>query len=177
MANEIKAIPTYYKGVNFRSRLEARWAVIFDRLGIDWRYETEGYDIEIDEGLSIRYLPDFVLCGGSVRCPDPLFVEVKGNMTMDDAMKIEAFSKHYPIYVVGTIPHVLNEITNGVDTDFGVSYYNFGTVDGDSFGAVLGAKKGGGWGLFGADSSYWADMDQAKTQQAYAIARAAHFEF
>ena len=45
MANEIKAIPTCYKGIPFRSRLEARWAIIFDQLGIDWHYETEGYDI------------------------------------------------------------------------------------------------------------------------------------
>ena len=177
MVNEIRAIPTYYKGINFRSRLEARWAVIFDRLGIDWHYETEGYDIQIEQGLSIRYLPDFVLTGGSIRCPDPLFVEVKGNMQPDDALKIEAFAQHYPIYVVGNIPQDIEDISNGIDTDYFVSYYNFRTVDGDYFGAVLGAAKGGGWGLFGADSTYWAYMDEMKTRQAYAIARAAHFEF
>lgn len=177
MENGIKAIPTCYKGINFRSRLEARWAIIFDRLGIDWRYETEGYDIQIEEGYSIRYLPDFVLYGGSVRCPKALYVEVKGNMQTDDAFKIEAFSAYYPIYVVGNIPQNLMDICNGIDTEFGVSYYNFATVDNDYFGAVLGARKGGGWGLFGADSTYWEDMDQVKTQQAYAIARAAHFEY
>ena len=173
----ISAIPTYYKGVFFRSRLEARWAVIFDRLGIDWHYETEGYDIQIDEGITIRYLPDFQLRGGSIRCPDPLFVEVKGNMQPDDALKIRAFSEYYPIYVVGEIPKDIMEICNGIDTEAGVSYYNFKTVDQDNFGAVLGASKAGGWGLFGADSSYWQDMDEARTRQAYAIARAAHFEY
>jgi len=177
LANEIKAIPTFYKGINFRSRLEARWAVIFDRLGIDWYYETEGYDIQLDDGISIRYLPDFTLYGGSIRCPKTLFVEVKGNMTPDDALKINAFSQHYPIYVVGSIPQDIEDICNGIDTDYDVSYYNFATVDGDYFGAVLGAGKGGGWGLFGADSTYWADMDLIKTRQAYAVARAAHFEF
>jgi len=176
LANEIKAIPTVYKGIPFRSRLEARWAVIFDRLGIDWRYETEGYDIQIEDGLSIRYLPDFVLYGGSVRCPDPLFVEVKGNMGPDDALKISAFAEHYPIYVVGSIPQDIEDIANGIDTEYRISYYNFETVDNDYFGAVLGAKKGGGWGLFGADSSYWIDMDQTKTKQAYALARAIRFE-
>lgn len=176
MANEIKAVPTFYKGVQFRSRLEARWAIIFDRLGIDWHYETEGYDIQIEDGITIRYLPDFLLYGGSVRCPDQLYVEVKGNMQADDSLKISAFSDHYPIYVVGNIPYDLRDICNGIDTEFDVPYYNFLTVDGDYFGAVLGASKSGGWGLFGADGSYWADMDEAKTRQAYAIARAAHFE-
>lgn len=176
MERGIRAIPTYYKGINFRSRLEARWAVIFDRLGIDWHYEVEGYNIEVEPGLTIRYLPDFLLRGGTTRCPDPLFVEVKGNMQSDDALKIKAFSEHYPIYVVGEIPKDILEICNGIDTEFGVPYYNFQTVDGDYFGAVLGAENGGGWGLFGADSSYWEGMDTIKTKQAYGLARSAHFE-
>lgn len=53
----IKAIETAYKGYRFRSRLEARWAVFFDALGIQWEYEVEGYDLG-DEGW---YLPDFWL--------------------------------------------------------------------------------------------------------------------
>ena len=38
-------IPTMYKGIKFRSRLEARWAVFFDTLGIEWEYEPQGYEI------------------------------------------------------------------------------------------------------------------------------------
>lgn len=38
-------IPTMYKGIQFRSRLEARWAVFFDTLGIKWEYEPQGYEI------------------------------------------------------------------------------------------------------------------------------------
>jgi hypothetical protein len=53
----IKAIETVYKGYRFRSRLEARWAVFFDALGIKWEYEKEGYDL----GKAGRYLPDFWL--------------------------------------------------------------------------------------------------------------------
>ena len=53
----LKAIETVYKGYRFRSRLEARWAVFFDALGLEWEYEKEGYDLG-DEGL---YLPDFYL--------------------------------------------------------------------------------------------------------------------
>lgn len=53
---QIKAIPTKYAGRRFRSRLEARWAVFFDSLGIRWQYELEGYRLP-----SGNYLPDFYL--------------------------------------------------------------------------------------------------------------------
>lgn len=64
------AIETIYHGYRFRSRLEARWAVFFDALGLEWEYEKEGYDL----GEAGRYLPDFWLPdvdGGT-------WVEVKG---------------------------------------------------------------------------------------------------
>lgn len=51
----VKAIQTRYGGYFFRSRLEARWAVYFDALGLDWVYEPEGYEIKGG------YLPDFYL--------------------------------------------------------------------------------------------------------------------
>lgn len=35
----IKSHPTIYKGVTFRSRLEARWAAFFDLAGWSWEYE------------------------------------------------------------------------------------------------------------------------------------------
>lgn len=53
----MKPIETTYHGYRFRSRLEARWAVYFDAVGIDWEYEKEGY--EFNNGT--RYLPDFWL--------------------------------------------------------------------------------------------------------------------
>ncbi len=40
---DFKAIETLYKGYRFRSRLEARWAVFFDALGLKWEYEKEGF--------------------------------------------------------------------------------------------------------------------------------------
>ena len=53
----IRAIETQYKGYRFRSRLEARWAVFFDAMGIKWEYEKEGFDL----GAQGYYLPDFWL--------------------------------------------------------------------------------------------------------------------
>lgn len=52
----IAAIETRYAGCRFRSRLEARWAVFFDHLGIRWEYEPQGYSTP--DG---PYLPDFLL--------------------------------------------------------------------------------------------------------------------
>jgi hypothetical protein len=53
----IQAIETTYQGYRFRSRLEARWAVFFDALGMEWQYEKEGYNL----GQEGYYLPDFWL--------------------------------------------------------------------------------------------------------------------
>lgn len=70
--SEIKPIPTGYAGCRFRSRLEARYAVWFDSLGIKWLYEPEGYTVG-PAGRQTRYLPDFYL-------PElALWVEVKGH--------------------------------------------------------------------------------------------------
>lgn len=63
----LKAIETRYKGYRFRSRLEARWAVFFDTLGVPYEYEKEGYILE-----GKPYLPDFWL--SRQQC----WVEVKG---------------------------------------------------------------------------------------------------
>ena len=56
-AIEIGAVTiTNYGGCRFRSRLEARYAVFFDWLGIKWDYEPGGLSTS-DGG----YLPDFLL--------------------------------------------------------------------------------------------------------------------
>lgn len=69
----INAIPTQYKGIEFRSRTEARWAVFLDELGFKWEYEPEGYQL-----LSGWYLPDFWL-------PEiDSFLEVKPTGDVDD---------------------------------------------------------------------------------------------
>lgn len=65
-----KAIETVYNGYRFRSRLEARWAVFFDTLGVRYEYEKEGYELHVG-AKRIHYLPDFWLPG--LGC----FVEIK----------------------------------------------------------------------------------------------------
>ncbi len=81
----IKALPTTYNGVQFRSRTEARWAAYFDLMGVEWRYEDEAYELP-----SGGYLPDFYLPKHDV------FAEVKGDDGFDfDAIrKVWELSKH-----------------------------------------------------------------------------------
>jgi len=78
------AIPTDYAGVRFRSRLEARWAALFDAL--DWPWAYEPLDLE-------GYVPDFVLpleVGGR---PAPLLVEVKPALYYRELEEHEAHAK------------------------------------------------------------------------------------
>lgn len=67
----IKAIETSYAGCHFRSRIEARWAVFFDTLGIEWHYEPQGYLIGDNQAT---YLPDFWLPQMKI------WAEVKGTL-------------------------------------------------------------------------------------------------
>jgi hypothetical protein len=64
----LKAIETAYQDYRFRSRLEARWAVLLNALGLIWTYEAEGYDL----GAAGYYLPDFFL--PAIGC----WLEIKG---------------------------------------------------------------------------------------------------
>jgi hypothetical protein len=52
----VKSIETNYNGIKYRSRTEARWAMLFDLAGIGFQYEPEGYELH-----SGRYVPDFWL--------------------------------------------------------------------------------------------------------------------
>lgn len=104
----MKAIETRYKGYRFRSRLEARWAVFFDALGLGWQYEPEGYVLKVPYSRfelpsEVRYLPDFYIPELS------LWVEVKGERISwpDPALeKAEALRDHtnQGVIVVGTDP-------------------------------------------------------------------------
>lgn len=68
----MRAIETRYAGRLFRSRLEARYAVLFDALRIEWGYEPEGFEFE--DGT--RYLPDFWL---PLATDDHLTIEYPGS--------------------------------------------------------------------------------------------------
>lgn len=101
MTTNLKAIDTEYKGFRFRSRLEARWAVFMDAMGVQYEYEPEGYDLD-----GIRYLPDFWL---------PLLkahLEIKPMAPTDEeqekAWRLATHSK-MPVYVMIGQPECPND--------------------------------------------------------------------
>lgn len=63
-------VPTSYRGVMFRSRLEARWACFFDL--VKWRWAYEPFDLN-------GYIPDFLLHFPRA----PMLVEVKPLLTAE----------------------------------------------------------------------------------------------
>ncbi len=78
MATFIKPIETRAYGCKFRSRTEARWATFFQRAGIAWEYEPEGYQLS-----SGWYLPDFRIQPPGVA--DQAWMEIKPvSDTLDD---------------------------------------------------------------------------------------------
>jgi hypothetical protein len=66
----MRSIPTRYAGIEYRSRLEARWAAFFDRIG--WHYTYEPFDAD-------GYIPDFAIHGDR-----PMLVEVKPAVVLAD---------------------------------------------------------------------------------------------
>jgi hypothetical protein len=95
----IKAIETLYRGYRFRSRLEARWAVAFDHMGLRWEYEPEGF--ELSDGT--RYLPDFLLHIDGKK----VWVEIKPYN--GDVSKFERFIREINDGSIGTVLHEIPE--------------------------------------------------------------------
>lgn len=72
---QIVAKPTTYNGYLFRSKLEAKWAVFFDRLGVSYQYEPEAFLCK--DGS--QYTPDFYLPDSYLRSSNRkgLYLEIK----------------------------------------------------------------------------------------------------
>lgn len=54
LSRKYKAIPEKWKGVQYRSRLEVKWKIVFDCLGLDTEYEQVGYNLN-----GLWYVPDW----------------------------------------------------------------------------------------------------------------------
>jgi len=103
--NTIRAIQTEYAGHWFRSRLEARWAIYLDALGLTWTYEAEGYAMTYN-GQPVNYLPDFWV--KEWKC----FMEIKGGILRDeDRLKATALAamtnkETHGVLMAGGIPEM-----------------------------------------------------------------------
>jgi hypothetical protein len=111
-------IETNYKGYNFRSRLEARWAIFFDATKFKWEYEKEGYDL----GELGYYLPDFWLV------QHECWVEIKGKYPIKT--ELEKIKKLHEItgdpcilfYGMPTENNGFAYFYNGIDSDLKTQY-------------------------------------------------------
>lgn len=78
----IKSLASEYKGVLFRSRLEARWAAVFDHFEIKWVFEPDMFETPAG-----GYLPDFYF-------PDMnTYVEVKPGPGQFSRVAVESVAK------------------------------------------------------------------------------------
>jgi hypothetical protein len=116
----MKAHPTTYAGVNFRSRLEAKWAAFFDRL--QWTWEYEPVDLS-------GWTPDFAIAGHD----GPIYVEVKpiewfgskdNNVAQvkarHDLKKVFTYGGLREVLIVGTAPPFVT-ITASPHEEYGLS--------------------------------------------------------
>lgn len=71
----IPAKETFYDGIWFRSRTEARWAYLWQQLGVTARYEQQGFKTTPHGG----YLPDFYVWAAR----GLIWVEIKGSWEQD----------------------------------------------------------------------------------------------
>jgi len=149
--SEIKPIQTRYKNYHFRSRLEARWAVFFDALGLKWEYEPEGFDL----GNGVLYLPDFRVeyPGRDASEIHYEWFEVKGDLRKISSKEIERiynFSDHYKITILDGTPRETMFFNifkyEGTITDFYEDLVAFGNeIETDRCGVALWSSKGRLW--------------------------------
>lgn len=120
------AIQTYYKGIRFRSRLEATWAAFFDLCGWQWEYEPCDF---------AGWIPDFEL---TFENEVPVYVEVKPWSSRSRVVQEKAWEGcgwlggHALLLVLGTGPHMVTE-----DADFATIGWLWGLHVGDSGGYLV----------------------------------------
>lgn len=93
----LKSKHTQYNGYKFRSRTEARWAVFFDVLGVEYLYEHEDFEVK-----GRRYLPDFFLPD---LMPGGCFAEVKHRFSGFERQLCVDLCEVYSVPVILLVDH------------------------------------------------------------------------
>ena len=131
----IKAIQTQYKGYHFRSRLEARYAVFFDALGLEWEYEMEGFELSTGE----RYLPDFYLPEANlwleIKGPKPTENELQKCITLQQDLRT---SKGFEGKCVSQLMVFDNNLRASIPREIAVEFFTCGYSEPDEKLAALG---------------------------------------
>ena len=147
-------ISTAYCGHLFRSRLEARWAVFFDALGMPWEYEPQGF--RLSNGA--MYLPDFRLSGVDTNGDKFLFwVEVKPEHGDDKGEdKARQFAKEFAqsnvdAYTKGVL------VVRGLPTK---GFYD--DLSNPHFSWTLWSKRRRPWFEVDGNRDYWGWLDKER---------------
>ena len=87
-----QAQPTWYNGVKYRSKLEAKTAQALDNIGMPYVYEPDGY--KLTNGM--WYRPDFWLTEAHQ------FIECKGSASNEDMAKVVGLVEDvgYPVLIM-----------------------------------------------------------------------------
>lgn len=162
----IPAKPVWYKGVHYKSTIEARWAVFFECMGIKFIYEPSKFILD----YNIEYHPDFLLTNVNWRGGNNFYVEVKGatrymDVSQKERAKIELFARHYPVIVLGNMPD------DPWDASHDDELFSFYFMDGDYYPAFFSKYKGELW-LCGFNHE---EFDEETTKVALTIAKMAKF--
>jgi hypothetical protein len=191
----IRPIETSYKGYRFRSRLEARWAVFFHAVEIEWEYEVEGFHLPDGQ----QYLPDFWLPRHK------LFVEVKPMRAMmvvsHETLKCRGLATYdVNVLILFGTPgpdtyaaaffsmDIFGEDDKGMaqccDMCFGTEECRFarGAVNESNLWLLCDQRDGGRICAcclhhFPYGDGDWSSPDRSSLQAAYRRARSARFEF
>jgi hypothetical protein len=111
----MKAIETEYKGILFRSRLEARWAIFFDAFNLEWVYEPDCFILSNNQ----KYTPDFYLPKFD------LYIEIKPSLWWQNidyhANRYKIFEKNLLILSDDFPSFRVNKLYHSVD---GIKYEN-----------------------------------------------------
>jgi predicted nuclease of restriction endonuclease-like RecB superfamily len=91
--NTIQAKQVVYDGINFRSKLEARWYFFMKNLGWNIEYEPHMENI-------VGWIPDFLILGDGTK----ILVEVKPFQTFSD------FNSDYALQTIEKIKNSLQNI-------------------------------------------------------------------
>jgi hypothetical protein len=97
----IEPIKTTYSGTQFKSRLEARWALFMDMSGFPWKYEPKGENTP----------PDFLV-------NDDFYMEVKGTLVSPEYIDFLRRQDCYLLAIGGffnkKLPLLLEITSNGI---------------------------------------------------------------
>ncbi len=173
MSNKIPPIETKYKDIIFRSRLEARWAIFFDEMKIEYKYEPGSFQVPFGN-FTMKYFPDFVLTNvkSSMQFDQPLYVEVKGRTRYEDIYendrrKFESFAQDHSLLVLGSLPFKVEDVFRVPNL-----ICNFSLINGQNIPCFFKKYSGEPWLVDG----YRAMTDSEATDDALYIANNACFD-